>query len=81
MNLYHTLLDKANRKLPYEDIYDNYDTVYYHPNKPYYQFKGRNKNIYQANIKKQVHRRYCLNEWNNNFEEEMVDKDLNRKKF
>ena len=80
LNFYHSLLEKANRKLPYEEIYDNYDTVYYHPNQPYYQFKGRNKNIYQAS-KRQVHRRYAMNEWSSHPQEEVVDKDVNRKKF
>ena len=80
LNFYHSLLEKVNRKLPYEEIHDNYDTVYYLPNQPYHQFKGKNKNAYQAS-KKQVHRRYAMNEWNNNPDEEIIDKDINRKKF
>ena len=80
LNLYHGLLDKSHRKLPWEDIHDNYDNVYYHPNVPYFQFKGRNKNTYLAN-KKPVYRRYILNEWNDNPSEEQVDKDVNRRKF
>ena len=61
-------------------MHDNYDNVYYHPNVPYYQFKGKNKNVHLAN-KKPVYRRYILNEWNHNPDEEQVDKDLNRRKF
>lgn len=80
LNLYHSLLEKSQRKLPWEDIHDNYDTVFYLPNQPYYQFKGRNKNTYLAN-KKPVYRRYVLNEWNDNPAEEQVDKDVNRRKF
>ena len=80
LNLYHGLLEKSYRKLPWEDIHDNYVNVYYHPNVPYYQFKGRNKNTHLAN-KKPVYRRYILNEWSQNPTEEPVDKDINRKKF
>ena len=54
--------------------------MYYYPNQPYFQFKGKNKNSFQ-NAKRQVHRRFALNEWENNPDEEMADKDINRKKF
>jgi hypothetical protein len=60
LNLYHSSLEKSSRKLPWEEIHDNYDNIYYLPNQPYYQFKGRNKNAHLSS-KKPVYRRYVLN--------------------
>lgn len=74
------MLEKSSRKLPWEEIHDNYDNVYYYPNQPYFQFKGRNKNVHLSN-KKPVYRRYVMNEWNDNPNEEVMDKDQNRRKF
>jgi hypothetical protein len=80
LNLYHSSLERTARKLPWSEMHDNYDNVYYLPNQPYCQFKGRTKNTHLAN-KKPVYRRYVLNEWKDNPSEEPVDKDQNRAKF
>lgn len=80
LNLYHSMLEKSSRKLPWEEIHDNYDNVYYFPNTPYWQFKGKNKNIYIGN-KKPVYRRYVLNEWSDEPSQDQADKDQNRRKF
>ena len=45
--------------LTYQEIHDFYDTVYYYPNMPYFQQKGKNKNHNYTNGKF-VYRRYVI---------------------
>jgi len=61
LNYYHELLKNPKRVLTYKDIHDFYDTVYYYPNMPYYQQKGKNKNPNYTN-NKFYYRRYVLTE-------------------
>jgi hypothetical protein len=39
-----------------------YETVYFYPNQPYFQQKGKNKNPNYTNSK-YYYRRYILSEW------------------
>ena len=32
LNSYHELIGSGARKMPYRDIHDSYDIIYYHPN-------------------------------------------------
>lgn len=68
INLYHELLQKYSRLVPWEDIHDQYDTVFYYPNEPYIGQKSKNRNIHYAN-KKHFYRRYVLSSWEDHFTE------------
>ena len=59
LNYYHQLLKEPERVLTYQEIHDFYDTVYYYPNMPYFQQKGKNKNHNYTNGKF-VYRRYVI---------------------
>lgn len=59
LNYYHELLKNPTRVLTYQEMHDFYETVYYYPNLPYFQQKGKNKNLNYSN-KKFYYRRYVL---------------------
>lgn len=61
LNFYHELIKNPSRVLPYKEIHDFYETVYYYPNLPYFQQKGKNKNPNYSNGKV-FYRRYILEE-------------------
>ncbi len=56
---YHEMLAVSPRVLPPRDIHDSYDTIYFHPNQPYFQQKNKNKNPSFTNGKAS-YRRYVL---------------------
>jgi hypothetical protein len=61
---YHELLSSAQRVLPYKEIHDSYEPVYFHPNQPYFQQKGKNKNpTFSAG--RAYYRRYVMPECGN----------------
>jgi hypothetical protein len=45
--------------LPFREVHDSYETVYFYPNQPYFQQKGKNKNPNFTNGKA-YYRRYLL---------------------
>jgi hypothetical protein len=59
VNFYHHLLKTPERLLPYQEIHDFYETVYYYPNQPYFQQKAKNKNPNFTNGKFS-YRRYVI---------------------
>lgn len=59
LKYYHEILAASPRVLPSRDIHDAYDTVYFHPNQPYFQQKNKNKNPAFTNGKAN-YRRYVL---------------------
>lgn len=59
VNFYHHLLKTPERVLPYQEIHDFYETLYYYPNQPYFQQKSKNKNPNFTNGKFS-YRRYVL---------------------
>ena len=59
LNYYHELIKGNSKVLPYDDINDFYQTLYYYPNMPYFQQKNKNKNPNYTN-KKFVYRRYQI---------------------
>jgi hypothetical protein len=59
---YHELLQNPGKVVTYKDIHDFYETVYYYPNMPYFQQKGKNKNPNYTNGKFS-YRRYVLAPW------------------
>jgi len=56
---YHELLANPSRILPFKEVHDSYETIYYHPNQPYFQQKGKNKNPSFTNGRA-YYRRYVL---------------------
>lgn len=59
LNYYHQLLKNPEKVLSYQEIHDFYDTVYYYPNQPYFQQKGKNRNPNYTS-RKFFYRRYVL---------------------
>jgi hypothetical protein len=55
-------LANPSKVLPYREIHDFYETVYYYPNQPYFQQKGKNKNPIFTNGRS-FYRRYLLSGW------------------
>lgn len=81
LNFYHSLLQKNCQRVPYDEIHDNYETVYFNPNVAYFQFKGgKNKNPSFTN-KKVSNRRYLLPDHSISPSKDFADKDSNRRKF
>jgi hypothetical protein len=59
---YHELLAEQPRILPSKEVHDAYEPVYYYPNQPYFQQKGKNKNPNFTNGRA-YYRRYVMPEW------------------
>lgn len=59
---YQQLLTEQPRVLLNKEVHDSYEPVYFYPNQPYFQQKGRNKN---ANFTdgRAYYRRYVMPEW------------------
>ena len=64
LEFYHELLANPQKVLASKEIHDFYETVYFYPNQPYFQQKGKNKNPNYTN-NRFFYRRYILPEWEN----------------
>lgn len=59
LNYYHEILKNPQKILTFKEIHDFYETIYYYPNQPYFQQKGKNKNPNYTNGKF-FYRRFIL---------------------
>lgn len=71
LNNYHEMLKNPEKIVPWSEIHDQYETLYFYPNLPYFQQKGKNKNLYFTNGK-HFYRRYVINQW---------EQDINPSKY
>lgn len=59
LSYYHEILKQNPKITPWTDIHDQYETMYFYPNLPYFQQKGKNKNNYFTNGR-HFYKRYVL---------------------
>jgi hypothetical protein len=68
----HHLTRTSQNTVPYTSIEDSFDCSYFYINDPYFQSKGKNKNLFY-NQGKRYYRRYVVEEWD--------DKGCEEKRF
>jgi hypothetical protein len=59
---YQQLLTEQPRVLLNKEVHDSYEPVYFYPNQPYFQQKGKNKNPNFTNGRA-YYPRYVMPEW------------------
>lgn len=58
----HNLIRQGQNTVPYKQIVDNFDCSYFYINDPYFQQKGKNRNLTYTQGKR-YYRRYIVEEW------------------